>query len=92
MNKQDLATAVAVNTGLAKSDAAKAVDATLGAIADALKAGDTVRMVGFGSFSVASRPARTGRNPRTGQAVEIPAAKAPKFTPGQGLRDALSEA
>lgn len=89
MNKNDLVTAVANSAGLSKSDAGKAVDAVFDAITSALKGGDEVRLVGFGTFSVASRAASEGRNPRTGDKITIPASKQPKFKAGKGLRDAV---
>src|SRR5437868_14303842 len=72
-----------------KSDASKAVDAVFDAIAEALKGGDEVRLVGFGTFSVAARAASEGRNPRTGEKIQIAASKQAKFKPGRGLRDSL---
>jgi DNA-binding protein HU-beta len=90
MNKAELVTAVATASGLTKADADKAIDAVLDTITAALKGGDDVRLVGFGSFSVSDRPAREGRNPRTGETIKIAAAKAPKFTAGKGLKDALA--
>lgn len=89
MNKNDLVTAVANSSGLSKSDAAKAVDGVFEAISDALKAGDDVRLVGFGTFAVAARAASEGRNPRTGEKITIAASKQPKFKAGKGLRDAV---
>lgn len=89
MNKNDLVTAVASGTGLSKSDAAKAVDGVFDAITSALKGGDEVRLVGFGTFSVAARAASEGRNPRTGEKIAIPASKQPKFKAGKGLRDSI---
>ena len=88
-NKNDLVTAVANSTGLSKSDAAKAVDSVFQAITDALKSGDEVRLVGFGTFAVAARAASEGRNPRTGDKITIPASKQPKFKAGKGLKDAI---
>ncbi len=88
-NKNDLVTAVANSTGLSKTDAGKAVDGVFDAITDALKSGEEVRLVGFGTFSVSSRAASEGRNPRTGQKINIPASKQPKFKAGKGLRDAV---
>jgi DNA-binding protein HU-beta len=88
-NKNDLVTAVANSSGLTKTDAAKAVDGVFKAIADALKAGDEVRLVGFGTFAVADRAASEGRNPRTGETIKIPASKQPKFKAGKGLKDAI---
>ncbi|CAA7625804.1 HU family DNA-binding protein [Magnetospirillum sp. UT-4] len=89
MNKNDLVTAVASSTGLTKSDAAKAIDGVFDAISGALKGGDEVRLVGFGTFSVASRAASEGRNPRTGAKITIPASKQPKFKAGKGLKDSV---
>lgn len=90
MNKSDLIAKVAELSGLTKTDAEKAADATFDVIIAALKAGDDVRLVGFGSFSVSARPARQGRNPQTGKAITIAASKAPKFTVGKGLKDAVN--
>lgn len=90
MNKNDLVATVAASTGLSKSDAAKAVDGVFGAIADALKKGDEVRLVGFGTFNVAKRAATEGRNPRTGEKIKIPASVQPKFKAGKGLKDAVN--
>jgi DNA-binding protein HU-beta len=89
VNKNDLVTAVASSTGLSKSDASKAVDGVFQAITDALKGGDEVRLVGFGTFAVAARAASEGRNPRTGEKITIPASKQPKFKAGKGLRDSI---
>ncbi|MCP1335589.1 HU family DNA-binding protein [Futiania mangrovi] len=90
MNKNELASVVSDKTGLTKADAAKAVDAVFDAITDALKQGDEVRLVGFGSFAVAAREAKQGRNPQTGATITIPASKQPKFKAGKGLKDALN--
>lgn len=90
MNKNDLVAAVAGSTGLSKADAAKAVDGVFDAITDALKKGDEVRLVGFGTFNVAKRAASQGRNPRTGETIKIPASKQPKFKAGKGLKDAVN--
>lgn len=90
MNKADLITAVATASGLTKADAEKAIDGTFDAITAALKAGDDVRLIGFGSFSVTNRAAKDGRNPRTGATIKIAASKAPKFSAGKGLKDALN--
>ena len=90
MNKNDLIDAVSERTGLARSDAARAVEALLGAVTDALKAGDTVALSGFGSFVAKTRAARTGRNPRTGETLSIPASRAPAFKAGKALKDALN--
>lgn len=89
MNKSDLVDAVAADAGLTKADAAKAVDALFDAITGALKKGDEVRLVGFGTFAVSERAARTGKNPRTGEAIQIAASKQPKFKAGKGLKDSL---
>ncbi|MFA7429846.1 MAG: HU family DNA-binding protein [Rhodospirillaceae bacterium] len=90
MNKSDLVDAVAADTGLTKADATKAVDALFDAVTGALKSGDEVRLVGFGTFAVSERAARTGKNPRTGEEIQIAASKQPKFKPGKGLKDALN--
>ncbi|RMF70590.1 MAG: HU family DNA-binding protein [Alphaproteobacteria bacterium] len=90
MNKNDLISKVADATGLSKAEAAKAVDAVFSTITDALKSGDDVRLVGFGTFSVATRAATTGRNPRTGETIQIPASKQPKFKAGKQLKDAVN--
>lgn len=90
MNKNDLVAAVADTAGLSKSDAGKAVDAVFDSIAAALKKGDDVRLLGFGTFAVAARAARQGKNPRTGETIEIAASKQPKFTAGKGLKDAVN--
>lgn len=90
MNKAELVAAIAKNAGLTKVDAEKALEATMGAIEATLKAGDEVRLVGFGTFAVATRKATTGRNPRTGNEIKIPASKAPKFKAGKLLKDALN--
>jgi DNA-binding protein HU-beta len=89
VNKNDLVAKVADKTGLSKSDAGKAVDGVFDAISEALKGGDEVRLVGFGTFAVAARAASEGRNPRTGDKIKIPASKQPKFKPGKGLKDAV---
>ena len=90
MNKNDLVAAVADNAGLTKADASKAVDGVFDAITDALKQGGEVRIVGFGTFAVASRKATTGRNPRTGETINIAASKQPKFKAGKGLKDSIN--
>ena len=89
MTKADLASKVA-ESGMTKKDAAAAVDAVIVAIKDALAEGEKVSLIGFGTFSVKERKARTGRNPRTGEKLEIPAKKIPVFSPGKGLKDAVS--
>ena len=90
MNKNDLVSAVANSAGMSKADGAKAVEGVFGAISGALSSGGDVRIVGFGTFSVANRKATTGRNPRTGQAIQIPASKQPKFKAGKGLKEAVN--
>lgn len=90
VNKNDLVAAVANGTGLSKTDATKAVDEVFDQITSALKKGDDVRLVGFGTFLVSNRAASIGRNPRTGEPINIPASKRPKFTAGKGLKDAVN--
>jgi DNA-binding protein HU-beta len=90
MNKNDLISAVAESSGLSKSDAAGAVESVFDAITKALSSGDEVRLVGFGTFSVAKRKASTGRNPRTGEPMTIKASTQPKFKAGKGLKDAVN--
>ncbi len=90
MNKNDLVAAVAAHAELSKADAAKAVDAVFQAITESLQKNDEVRLVGFGTFSVAERAATEGRNPRTGEKIAIPASKQPKFKAGKGLKDAVN--
>ncbi len=90
MNKNDLISSIASETGLTKTDAAKAVDAFVASISSALKSGDEVRLVGFGTFAVSKRSATTGRNPRTGQTINIPARNQPKFKAGKVLVDSVN--
>jgi DNA-binding protein HU-beta len=90
MNKADFVSAVADAAELTKVDAAKAVEAVVEVIKKALKKGDTVSLVGFGTFAVRKRAARTGRNPRTGQTIKIKASKNPSFKAGKALKDALN--
>ena len=90
MNKNDLVASVANGTGLSKSDSSKAVDAVFESITSALKRGDEVRLVGFGTFSVSQRAASEGRNPRTGEKIKIPASKQAKFKAGKGLKETLN--
>ena len=90
MNKNDLISSVAESPGLTKADAGRAVDGVFDSIASALASGDDVRIVGFGSFSVANRAASTGRNPRTGEEIQIPASKQPKFKAGAPLKSAVN--
>ena len=89
MNKAELIAAVAEKAGLSKKDSEAAVTAALDAITAALEDGDKVQLVGFGSFEIKKRAARTGRNPRTNEPVEIPAAKLPVFKAGKALKDAI---
>ncbi|MDQ6998864.1 MAG: HU family DNA-binding protein [Mariprofundus sp.] len=89
MNKADLINHVAGAAGLTKGAAGDAVEAVLGGITSTLSDGDAVSLVGFGTFSVADRAARTARNPRTGEAIEVAASKAPKFKAGKALKDAV---
>ena len=90
MNKSDLVTHVATVASLTKADTTKAVDAVFDAITTALGRGEEFTLVGFGSFSITERPARTGRNPQTGEPVQIAASKAPKFKVGKKLKDAVN--
>jgi DNA-binding protein HU-beta len=90
VNWNELIDAVADKTDLKKAEATKIVDAVFESIGEALKNGDEVRLVGFGTFSVASRAASEGRNPRTGEKIKIAASRQAKFRPGKGLRDKLN--
>jgi DNA-binding protein HU-beta len=90
LNKNDLVAAVANDAGLSKADAARAVDSVFDSITGALKTGGDVRLVGFGTFSITNRKASIGRNPRTGEQIQIPASKQPKFKAGKGLKDAVN--
>lgn len=90
MNKSELIEAVAQGSGQSKADATRAVDATLAAVTKALKKGDKVSLVGFGTFSVRKRAARTGRNPKTGETIKIKAGKTPGFKAGKALKDAVN--
>ena len=90
MNKSELIHAVALKADLSKAAAGKAVDATLAAITDALKDEGQVSLIGFGSFSVRERAARTGRDPRTGKNIDIKASKVPTFKAGKALKDAVN--
>jgi DNA-binding protein HU-beta len=89
MTKADLIDKVASSAGLSKADAGRALDAALDAIKKSLKKDQKVTLVGFGTFSVAKRKARKGRNPRTGEEIKIAASKTPKFTPGKMLKQAI---
>ncbi|WP_425305415.1 HU family DNA-binding protein [Chthonobacter albigriseus] len=90
MNKNDLVTQVAEKASLTKAQAGEAVDAVFDVISGALKAGDEVRIVGFGNFVVTERAATKGRNPQTKEEIDIPASKQPKFRAGKGLKDAVN--
>jgi len=90
VNKNELVDAVALAAGLTKADAEKTVDAVFDAITAALKSGEEVRVVNFGTFAVSTRAASEGRNPRTGEPMQIPASKQPKFRAGKGLKAAIN--
>ena len=90
MNKSDFVSAVAAEAELSKTDAANAVDAVIEVIKKALKKSDSVSLVGFGTFEVRKRAARTGRNPRTGEEIKIKASKIPSFKAGKALKDAVN--
>ena len=89
MNKSELIEVAAKEAAISKAAAEKALSSIIGAVVKAVSKGDTVTLVGFGTFKSAKRAARTGRNPRTGAAIKIKAAKVPKFKPGKALKDAL---
>lgn len=89
MNKTELTMAVAENAGLSKKQAEEAIKATFDAIANALKAGEKVQLIGFGTFEIRERAARSSRNPRTGETIEVAAAKIPAFKAGSALKDAV---
>lgn len=91
MNKSELIDAIAAQAGISKTDAGKAVDAFTAVVKDTLKNGDSLTLVGFGTFKVAERAARQGLNPKTKEPIAIPAARVPKFTAGKTLKDALVE-
>ena len=90
MNKDDLIAKVASEVNVSKADAAKVVDAVFRNITSTLKSGEDVRLVGFGTFLVANRAATTGRNPRTGESIQIPAKKVPKFRAGKALKSTVN--
>lgn len=90
MNKSELIDAVATAADMTKADATKAVDAFIGVVTDALKEDDQVTLVGFGTFLVRQREARSGRNPRTGETIQIKASKVPSFKAGKALKDAVN--
>ena len=89
MNKSELIDQIATSAEISKAAAARALDATVAAVTSALKAGDSVSLIGFGTFYVGERTARSGRNPRTGETIKIDAAKQPKFRAGKSLKDAV---
>lgn len=89
MTKAELIDKIAATAAITKADAAKSLDATIDSIKGALKKGQKVTLVGFGTFSVSKRKARKGRNPRTGEEIKIPATKVPKFTAGKSLKEAV---
>lgn len=89
MNKSDLIDQMAADADITKTAAGEALDSLLDGVTRALKEGDKVTLVGFGTFSVSKRKARTGRNPQTGETIQIPARRVPKFTAGKGLKDAV---
>ena len=90
MNKTDLIDHIAEEAEISKAAAGRALDAFVGAVRATLKKGGSVTLVGFGTFVVGKRAARSGRNPRTGETIKIKAAKVPKFRPGKGLKDAIN--
>ncbi len=90
MNKAELISSIAEKSGLTKADAGKALDALLESVTEGLTGGDRIALVGFGSWTVEERKARTGRNPRTGEEIQIPAKKVVKFKAGAGLTDAVN--
>jgi len=89
MNKSDLIAKVAESTELSKKDVTNVVEAVFDAIAEALQNGDKVQLVGFGNFEVRERTARKGRNPQTGEEIDIPASKVPAFKPGKALKEGI---
>ncbi|MBV1912920.1 MAG: HU family DNA-binding protein [Cycloclasticus sp.] len=90
MNKSDLINAIAEESGLTKADAGRALDATITSVGNALKGGDSISLIGFGTFSVKERSARTGRNPQTGETIQIKASKIPSFKAGKTLKDSVN--
>ena len=91
MNKTELVAAIAEKAELSKKDAEKAVKAFTDTVAEQLKAGEKIQLVGFGTFEVAERAARTGKNPQTKEEIQIPASKAPKFKAGRALKDTVNK-
>ncbi len=90
MNKTELVAAMAAKAELSKKDTEKALKAFMETVSDELKKGEKIQLVGFGTFEVVKRAARTGKNPQTGKAIKIPASKAPKFKAGKGLKDTVN--
>lgn len=90
MNKAELIEAIAGETGLSKKDAGSALEATIETLSNALKAGNSVQLVGFGTFSVKNRKARVGRNPQTGEEIQIKASNVPHFSPGKALKERVN--
>ena len=90
MNKTEFVDAVAEKAEIQKSDAAKVIDSMVDVIGDALKGGDQVTLIGFGTFLVSKREARKGRNPRTGEEIQIAASNVPRFKPGKALKDSIN--
>ena len=90
MNKDELIRKVASGVGISKTDAAKSVDSVFSNITSSLKSGNEVRIVGFGTFLITNRAATTGRNPRTGESIQIPAKKVPKFRAGKALKSTVN--
>ncbi len=91
MNKSELIAAIAAKTDLTKKDSERALGAFIDTVTDQLKKGNKIQLVGFGTFEVAKRAARTGKNPQTGAEIKIAASKAPKFKPGKALKDAVNK-
>ena len=90
MNKSELIAAIATQAGITKAEAGRVVDATTSAITTSLKKGEAVTLIGFGTFKVSKRAARTGRNPRTGEELKVAARNAPAFTAGKSLKDSVN--
>ena len=90
MNKNDLIDSIASGSGLSKADSGRALEAFIGAVTSSLRGGGNVKITGFGTFSVSHRAATTGRNPRTGEPIQIPASRRPKFTVGKALKDTVN--
>lgn len=91
MNKTELVAAIAENADLSKKDSEKALKAFIDVVTNELKKGEKIQLVGFGTFEVVDRPAREGRNPKTGKSMKIPASKAPKFKAGKALKDVVNK-